>query len=73
VHRLPLAEVIGLKTGQKTVEKSGIHDGREIDLVMRAKKFFGLMLKNSECSSRGILQEHSGRFAFGSASFWLHC
>jgi uncharacterized protein len=48
VHLLPLKEVIGLKTGQETVEKSGINDGLEIDLVTHdAKKFFSLMLKKN--------------------------
>lgn len=48
IHLLPLEEVIGLKTGQETIEKSGIHDGLEIDLVTHdAKKFFGLMLKKN--------------------------
>lgn len=47
-HLLPLEEVIGLKTGSETIEKSGIHDGLEIDLVTHdAKKFFGLMLKKN--------------------------
>ena len=46
VHLLPLPEVVGLKTAEETVERSGIHDGLEIDLVTHdAKKFFGLMLK----------------------------
>ena len=45
VHLLPLEEVVGLKTGQETVAKSGIHDGLEIDLVTHdARKFFGLLL-----------------------------
>lgn len=48
VHVLPLNEVVGLTTGAETVEKSGIHDGLEIDLVTHdAKKFFGLMLKKN--------------------------
>lgn len=48
VHLLPLKEVIGLKTGQETVEKSGIHEGLEIDLVTHdARKFFGLLLKKN--------------------------
>jgi predicted nucleotidyltransferase len=48
VHRLPLEEIVGLKVGHETVEKSGIHDGLEIDLVTHdAKKFFGLMLKKN--------------------------
>ena len=48
VHLLPLKEVVGLQDGRETVEKSGIYDGMEIDLVTHdAKKFFGLMLKNN--------------------------
>jgi predicted nucleotidyltransferase len=48
VHLLPLAEVVGLKTGPETVEKTGIHDGLEIDLVTHdARKFFGLLLKKN--------------------------
>lgn len=48
VHILPLTEVVGLKTGHETVEKSGIHDGLEIDLVTHdAHKFFGLLLKKN--------------------------
>ena len=48
VHLLPLREVVGLQTAHETIEKSGIHDGLEIDLVTHdAKKFFGLMLKKN--------------------------
>lgn len=48
VHLLPLEEVVGLNPGHETIEKSGIHDGLEIDLVTHdAKKFFGLMLKKN--------------------------
>ena len=48
VHLLPLEEIVGLKTSHETVEKSGIRDGLEIDLVTHdAKKFFGLMLKKN--------------------------
>jgi predicted nucleotidyltransferase len=48
VHLLPLEEVVGLATGPKTIEKSGIHDGLEIDLVTHdASKFFGLLLKKN--------------------------
>lgn len=48
VHLLPLEQVVGLKTGEETVQKSGIHDGLEIDLVTHdARKFFGLMLKKN--------------------------
>ncbi len=47
-HVLPLEDVIGLREGQKTVERSGIHDGLEIDLVTHdVKKFIGLMLKKN--------------------------
>ena len=48
VHLLPLEEVVGLNTGHETIEKTGIHDGLEIDFVTHdAKKFFGLMLKKN--------------------------
>jgi predicted nucleotidyltransferase len=48
VHLLPLEDVVGLETGQETVEKSGIHDGLEIDLVTHdVRKFFGLLLKKN--------------------------
>src|SRR5262245_44380785 len=48
VHLLPLNEVVGLTTNHETVEKSGIHDGLEIDLVTHdAKKFFALLLKKN--------------------------
>lgn len=48
VHLLPLETVVGLEEGQQTVEKEGIYDGLEIDLVTHdAAKFFGLMLKRN--------------------------
>jgi uncharacterized protein len=48
VHLLPLEEVVGLDAARETVEKSGIEDGIEIDLVTHdAKKFFGLVLKKN--------------------------
>ena len=48
VHVLPLAEVVGLKTGPETIEKSGVYDGLEIDLVTHdARKFFDLLLKKN--------------------------
>ncbi|MBS0206042.1 MAG: nucleotidyltransferase domain-containing protein [Planctomycetes bacterium] len=48
IHLLPLKDVVGLAAGEETVEKSGIHDGLEIDLVTHdARKFFGLMLKKN--------------------------
>lgn len=48
VHLLPLEHVVGLDTGEETVEKEGIYDNLEIDLVTHdAKKFFGLMLKKN--------------------------
>src|SRR5882762_9141789 len=48
VHVLPLEEVVGLHIGPETIEKSGVHDGAEIDLVTHdAKKFFGLLLKKN--------------------------
>ncbi len=48
VHLLPLQTVISLEEGEQTVEKEGIYDGLEIDLVTHdATKFFGLMLKRN--------------------------
>src|SRR5438270_6658878 len=48
VHMLPLKEIVGLQTGPETIEKSGVHDAIEIDLVTHdAKKFFGLLLKKN--------------------------
>ena len=48
IHILPLEQVIGLNTGSETVEKDGIHDGIEVDLVTHdVKKFFGLILKKN--------------------------
>src|SRR5256885_10342048 len=48
VHLLPLKEVVGLQIGPETIEKSGIHDGLEIDLVTHdAKKFFSLLLRKN--------------------------
>ena len=48
VHLLPLEQVVGLDPGEETVEKDGIHDGLEMDLVTHdAKKFFGLLLKKN--------------------------
>jgi len=48
VHLLPLEQVVGLDPGEETVEKEGLHDGIEMDLVTHdAKKFFGLMLKKN--------------------------
>jgi predicted nucleotidyltransferase len=48
IHLLPLQEVVGLQTGPETIEKSGVHDGLEIDLVTHdARKFFGLLLKKN--------------------------
>ena len=48
VHVLPLREVVGLRVGPETIERSGIHDGLEIDLVTHdAKKFFALLLKKN--------------------------
>lgn len=48
IHVLPLKEVIGLSVNHETIEKSGVHDGLEIDLVTHdVGKFFGLLLKKN--------------------------
>lgn len=47
-HILPLQQVVSFDPGEETVEKSGVHDGLEMDLVTHdVKKFFGLMLKKN--------------------------
>jgi predicted nucleotidyltransferase len=47
-HLLPLKEVVGLKTGPETIERSVVDDGMEIDLVTHdAHKFFGMLLKKN--------------------------
>jgi uncharacterized protein len=48
VHVLSLHDVLGLETGEETVERSGVHDGLEIDLVTHdVKKFMQLMLRRN--------------------------
>jgi predicted nucleotidyltransferase len=48
VHVLPVREVVGLDPGRETIERSGVREGLEIDLVTHdAKKFFGLMLRKN--------------------------
>lgn len=47
-HLLPLADVVGLKEGQETVERSEIDEGVEIDLVTHdVRKFFLMVLKKN--------------------------
>jgi uncharacterized protein len=48
VHVLPLRSVVGLQVDDETIEKEGIYDGLEIDLVTHdAKKFISLMLRRN--------------------------
>jgi predicted nucleotidyltransferase len=48
IHVLPLPQVVGLDPGDETVQKEGICEGIEVDLVTHdAAKFFGLMLKKN--------------------------
>jgi predicted nucleotidyltransferase len=48
VHVLPVREVVGLDSGRQTIERSGVREGLEIDLVTHdAKKFFSLMLRKN--------------------------
>ena len=47
-HKLPLETVVGLSEGRQTVEKEGIYDGLEIDLVTHdIEKLFRLMLRRN--------------------------
>jgi predicted nucleotidyltransferase len=48
VHVLPVREVVGLDPGRETIERSGVREGLEIDLVTHdVKKFFGLLLRKN--------------------------
>ena len=48
VHVLPVREVVGLGPGRETVERSGVREGLEIDLVTHdARKFFELLLRKN--------------------------
>jgi predicted nucleotidyltransferase len=59
VHLLPLQNVIGLDVKHETLEKSGVYDGIEVDLVTHdAKKFFGLMLKKNGYVLEQIFSPH---------------
>ena len=47
-HVLPLETVVGLDDGEQTIDKTGMHDGLEVDLVTHdVGKFFTLMLKKN--------------------------
>ena len=47
-HLLPLKEIVGIKIGPETIEKSCIDDGLEIDFVSHdAGKFFRMLLKKN--------------------------
>lgn len=47
-HLLPLNQVVGLIKGKETVERSGIIEGWEIDLVTHeVEKFLGMLLKKN--------------------------
>jgi uncharacterized protein len=47
-HLLPLREVVGLRKLNETFERSGIHNGIEVDLVSHdAGKYFNLLVKNN--------------------------
>ena len=47
-HLLPLREVIGLHMPNQTIERSGIHNGTEVDLVSHdAGKYLNLLVRNN--------------------------
>jgi uncharacterized protein len=59
IHLLPVEQIVGLGDCEETVEKSGIHDGLELDLVTHdVKKFFMLMLKKNGYVLEQILSPH---------------
>src|SRR5947207_14612970 len=48
VHVLPVREVVGLDPARETIERSGVREGLEIDLVTHdVKKFVGLLLRKN--------------------------
>jgi len=48
VHLLSARDVLGLDVADETVERGGVRDGIEMDLVTHdARKFFGLMLRKN--------------------------
>jgi len=59
IHQLPVEQIVGLGDCEETVEKSGIHNGLELDLVTHdVKKFFMLMLKKNGYVLEQILSPH---------------
>lgn len=47
-HVLPVQEVVGLDTGPETIERSGVREGLQVDLVTHdAHKFFTLLLRRN--------------------------
>ncbi len=61
VHLLPLETVVGLDDGEQSVEKEGIYDGLEIDLVTHdASKFFKLMLRRNGYLDDLIAKKQTG-------------
>jgi uncharacterized protein len=48
VHTLPAAEVVGLRTGPETLDRTWFQNGAEVDLVTHdLAKFIGLMLRRN--------------------------
>ncbi len=48
VHILPVRELVGLETGNETIEFSEVRESLEIDLVTHdVKKFFLMLLKKN--------------------------
>ena len=59
IHLLPAEQIVGLGDCEESVEKSGIHDGLELDLVTHnARKFFTLMLKKNGYVLEQIMSPH---------------
>jgi uncharacterized protein len=47
-HVLPLRQVVGLDVKDETVERGGVHEGMEMDIVSHdVRKFVSLMLKKN--------------------------
>lgn len=59
VHILPVENFVGLDEGDRTIEKEGVYDGIEIDLVTHdVEKFIRLMLRPNGYVLEQVLSPH---------------
>lgn len=61
VHLLPLETIVGLGAGRETVEKEGIYDGLEIDLVTHDCVWGHVITRRSrprDCDATSVLRKN---------------